>query len=240
MVRTIAAEAGKPLYDARGALRFRGGVTGSRGHEGDGPTDAQPLAFARRKLSRVGILLHGRSFQCGFEFSDARHHIDGGVVLFRNFLTNAPLKRRSAFRDCRVTLAAWNESFTFQGYIDRGFRLPIPPLPHERIDGGADAVVVIGPDAVRRREAALTVIGGGRLLVVPMPTNALEWEACIREATLLNAVAYIEIDGSLADIARRWIDRASHLRIVVASKRPVPADEMPRRRFLEIEAGKGA
>ena len=119
---------------------------------------------------------------------------------------------------------------------------PVVPYSARVLDlptraAGADAVVVIGPDAVRRREAALTVIGGGRLLVVPMPTNALEWEACIREATLLNAVAYIEIDGSLADIARRWIDRASHLRIVVASKRPVPADEMPRRRFLEIEAG---
>jgi len=102
--------------------------------------------------------------------------------------------------------------------------------------GGDDSVLVVGPDAVRRRHAALQRVGGGRLLITPLPSSELEWEAFVREATLLNAVAYLEIDGTLPDIGRRWIDRATHLRVVLASRRPVPADEMPRRRFVEIES----
>jgi hypothetical protein len=101
----------------------------------------------------------------------------------------------------------------------------------------ADAVLVVGPDAVRRREAAIAYVGGPRLLVCTLPEREVEWEAVIREATLANAVAYIEVDGGLPEIGRRWIDRAHHLRVVVASRRPVPANEMPRRRFIEIESG---
>ena len=102
--------------------------------------------------------------------------------------------------------------------------------------GTAGAVLVIGPDAVRRRQAALAHIGGSRLLVCPCPGDAGEWEAVVREATLLNAVVVVEVDGALSDVGRRWIDRAHHLRFVVSSPRPLAVDEMPRRHFVEIEA----
>ena len=103
--------------------------------------------------------------------------------------------------------------------------------------GTADAVLVVGPDAVRRRQAALTVLGGSRLLVCPAPTDATEWEAVIREATLLNAAVVLELDGVLAPIGQRWIDRAHHLRFVLSSRRPLAASDMPRRRFIEMESG---
>ena len=121
---------------------------------------------------------------------------------------------------------------------------PDPDLPYgarivavEPLRTAVDAVLVVGPDAVRRREAALAYVGGPRLLVCTLPEREAEWEAVVREATLANAVAYLEIDGSLSEVGRRWIDRAHHLRVVIASRRPVPAIEMPRRRFVEIEAG---
>jgi len=102
--------------------------------------------------------------------------------------------------------------------------------------GAADAVLVVGPDAVRRRQAALTVLGGGRLLICPAPVEPAEWEAVIREATLLSAVVVLELDGVLSPIGQRWIDRAHHLRFVLSSRRPLAAADMPRRRFIEMES----
>ena len=102
--------------------------------------------------------------------------------------------------------------------------------------GTADAVLVIGPDAVRRRQAALEHVGGGRLLVCRAPADAAEWEAVVREATLLNAVLVVEVDGVLSAVGRRWIDRAHHLRVVISSRWPLAVEDMPQRRFTEIEA----
>ncbi|HQZ36530.1 MAG TPA: ATP-binding protein [Ilumatobacteraceae bacterium] len=102
--------------------------------------------------------------------------------------------------------------------------------------GSADAVLVVGPDAVRRRQAALAVLGGGRLLVCPAPTEPAEWEAIIREATLLNAAVVLELDGVLSPVGQRWIDQAHHLRFVLSARRPLASTEMPRRRFVEMES----
>ncbi len=102
--------------------------------------------------------------------------------------------------------------------------------------GSADAVLVVGPDAVRRRQAALTMLGGSRLLLCPAPAEPAEWEAVIREATLLNAAVLLELDGVLSPVGQRWIDRAHHLRFVLSSRRPLAAADMPRRRFVEMES----
>jgi hypothetical protein len=108
-------------------------------------------------------------------------------------------------------------------------------LQFDRRPEGDDFVIVTGPDSVRRRQGALSRVGGGRLLTTPMPRSPEEWEAVIREATMLNAVVALDADGTLPEPGRRWVDRARHLRFVLSSSRPIPADELPRRPYVEEE-----
>lgn len=100
----------------------------------------------------------------------------------------------------------------------------------------SDAALVVGPDAVRRREVAGARIGGGRMLVSRLPAADEQWEALVREATLTRAALVLEVDGEVPEVGRRWIDLARHLRVVISTKRPIPTEMMPVRAMAELEA----
>ena len=126
-----------------------------------------------------------------------------------------------------------------------------------RSSGGGDsvffaAVLVSGPDRVRRHELATDLLGMPFSLIVPapstiVPVNGVQfasssgavdaaWAAIVREATLTDAGIIVDLSGALDPIGRRWIERAGHLRWALSSVAPVDIRELPRLDWREFEA----
>lgn len=100
----------------------------------------------------------------------------------------------------------------------------------------ANLIVVAGPDRIRRRDAAVDALVARRFISTAAPDNDAAWAAMVREATLTGRTIIVEVDGELAPIGRRWIERADHVGWVVSSEHPLPIDSLPRVPWAEIEA----
>jgi len=125
-----------------------------------------------------------------------------------------------------------------------GDSTPDPDLPHGASvqelapfdERGASAVLVIGPDRIRRRGAGAAAATAARFLVSAAPTDARGWAAVVREATLAGAGAMVEFEGVLPPDGREWIDRARHLDWVLATQHSLRLDELPDLPWIEVVA----
>jgi SpoVK/Ycf46/Vps4 family AAA+-type ATPase len=104
-------------------------------------------------------------------------------------------------------------------------------------DVGHDAVLVTGPDRVRRRQRAVAALATELCLVGPAPASPAGWSALVREATLLGAAVVIEADGPLDPVGRRWVERATGLSWALASETGLALESLPRRDWRELSAG---
>jgi SpoVK/Ycf46/Vps4 family AAA+-type ATPase len=103
--------------------------------------------------------------------------------------------------------------------------------------GEHDAVLVVGADRVRRRQAAAAALTAPRLLACAAPDTAAAWAALVREATLSDTAVLLEVDGALDAAGRAWVARARHLRWALSAPVRLPLDTLPRRDWVEVEAG---
>jgi len=102
------------------------------------------------------------------------------------------------------------------------------------------SLLIIGEDAVRRRQAAALGLAAERLLVTDVPADDVAWSAVVREASLLGAAVALNTEDTLTPTGRRWIERTTHLSWALSSARPLPLDELPNRDWLEVEASTDA
>jgi ATPase family associated with various cellular activities (AAA) len=86
-------------------------------------------------------------------------------------------------------------------------------------------VLVPGGDKLRRRQAAIAALGP--LLASPLPASGPAWDAVVRQATLEQCGAMIELDGPLPAEARQHIEQADHLSWALASADELPLDCLP-------------
>lgn len=107
-------------------------------------------------------------------------------------------------------------------------------------DVGHDAVLVTGPDRVRRRQRAVTALAAELCLLGPAPASPAGWSALVREATLLGAAVVIETDGPLDPVGRRWVETATGLSWAITSENGLALDSLPRRDWRELAAGADA
>jgi SpoVK/Ycf46/Vps4 family AAA+-type ATPase len=106
--------------------------------------------------------------------------------------------------------------------------------------GECDAVLVVGADRVRRRQAAAAVLTAPRLLAGVAPDHPAAWAALVREATLSDTAVLLEVDGALDTLGRVWVERARHLSWALSSSVRLPLDTLPRRTWTEVEASEHA
>ncbi|GAA5155533.1 ATP-binding protein [Nocardioides marinquilinus] len=104
---------------------------------------------------------------------------------------------------------------------------------------GHDAVLVVGPDKVRRRRRALESLGASGVLATAPPTDALGWESLVLEATLADAAVLLETSRPLDDAGRRCVEQATHLRWGISSALPLGLDDLPHRPWREVTADEG-
>jgi hypothetical protein len=102
--------------------------------------------------------------------------------------------------------------------------------------GGLPLVHVSGRDRARRLQAASQYTAGTRFVVVEPGDDAAEWSAVVREATLSGAGVIVEVDGTVSQMCRSWIERAAHLSWAIVSPVEVPVRQMPDRPWREYEA----
>jgi len=106
------------------------------------------------------------------------------------------------------------------------------PGAEQRIETGL--LVVVGPDRMRRREAAVNSSMIDRFICCSPPDNDREWSALVREATITGRGLLIEVDDHLDAITQRWLRRATHLVWVVSARSGPPIDQFPDRPWAEI------
>jgi AAA+ superfamily predicted ATPase len=103
--------------------------------------------------------------------------------------------------------------------------------------GEADRLVAVtGPDRARRAQAAMAAAGGGVFVVSPEPAGDGEWEALVRQATILGCGVVVHLGAHLPEAGRRAIERADHLTWAVTSALDLPLEEMPDRPWRDVEA----
>ncbi len=112
--------------------------------------------------------------------------------------------------------------------------LPAPGAEAPGVD--APLVIAYGPDRVRRRQAAFEKIGGQRFLITPPPVDDTNWAALVREATMTGRAVVVELDDPLAEVGRRWIDRAAHLPWALTAARELTIEQLPMRTAIEVDA----
>ena len=106
----------------------------------------------------------------------------------------------------------------------------------ESAAGGAPLAVVTGGDRGRRLQLAATRTAGHAFVVSPPPIAPSGWEALVRQVTLTGRGVVLEVAGTLAADARRWIERADHLAWAICSPQPLPLESLPRRPWVEHTA----
>jgi hypothetical protein len=102
--------------------------------------------------------------------------------------------------------------------------------------GTADFVVVHGSDRVRCVQAAATATWGIEFIVTPPPVDEAGWRVLVRQASVAGLGVVLELIDPPDALARRWIDRASHLAFALCSAAPLAIDALPERDYLEIAA----
>lgn len=108
-------------------------------------------------------------------------------------------------------------------------------LPSESVH---DLVVVNGPDRMRRRQHGTTAAFGDRFLCAAIAddTTPAHWASLVREATVTGRGIVVDVDGTLPRIGARWIERSRHLSWVISSANGPPVGELPRRKWMSVEA----
>ena len=144
---------------------------------------------------------------------------------------------RSALRVApRLLWALWSDP-TADPALPAALRLLTATVPDTA--PGWDAVLVIGADRVRRRQAAMRALGAARCLVGPPPASEEGWSALVREATISGTAVLVESDAALPEEGRRWIEASRHLRWALSSRRGLGLEELPRRDWREVHAAGG-
>jgi AAA+ superfamily predicted ATPase len=103
-------------------------------------------------------------------------------------------------------------------------------------DRRSELLVVNGTDSMRRRQHGAAWSPERQFLCAKAPDNDDAWSALVREATITGRGLIIEVDSSLSELGRKWIERANHLAWVLTTKSGPPVTEMPRRSWMDIVA----
>ncbi len=103
-----------------------------------------------------------------------------------------------------------------------------PPVP---------LLLVHGADRESRRQLVRARYPWLPLLATAPPANDAAWAALLREACLTGAAVVLEPDAALDAVARRTLERATHLTWVVSSPRELPLECLPDRRFVRATGG---
>jgi ATPase family associated with various cellular activities (AAA) len=128
--------------------------------------------------------------------------------------------------------------WSFAGNLVPDPDLPVGTFWIEDFDTGGDSLVVVsGPDRVRRRQVAARRAAGTSFLVTPTPAEEREWSAIVREATLTGSGVIVELDDSLPEAGRRWIEKATHLPWGLTMRDELALRGMPSRPWMEYEGG---
>jgi SpoVK/Ycf46/Vps4 family AAA+-type ATPase len=101
---------------------------------------------------------------------------------------------------------------------------------------GASSVLVVGTDRARRRVTGMSVGGTARYLIGPCPGEERQWAAVVRDATLTGSGVLLDVEGTVPEAGRRWIDQAQHLVWVLASRRTIALDDLPDRPWCEVHS----
>jgi AAA+ superfamily predicted ATPase len=104
------------------------------------------------------------------------------------------------------------------------------------VGGGPRAVLVVGPDRTRRRQAALRALGASYCLATSAPSDPAGWAALVREATLSGTAILVEASEPPDAEGRRWIERSTHLSWALSSPTRLPLEDLPRRDWREHAA----
>jgi AAA+ superfamily predicted ATPase len=101
--------------------------------------------------------------------------------------------------------------------------------------GGAARVLVDGPDRSRRVRAAAEATEGLGFLVVTPPADERGWQTVVAQATVAGIGVIVDLPPRspeqpepLTALARRWLERATHLPIAITAAVPVPLEALPR------------
>jgi hypothetical protein len=112
------------------------------------------------------------------------------------------------------------------------------PAPRAAPPPAATLFLVSGADRVSRRRAVHRAHPGQPLLVSPVPADASQWAALVREAAVTGAVAVLECDRLEAAVADR-IDRADRVSWAISSDREVALEALPDRPRTEVRVEDG-
>ena len=118
---------------------------------------------------------------------------------------------------------------------------PALPVGSRLVDRGGNrgdvtSMLVVGDDPTRRRTLLMNELAGGSVLVVRDPNDQVQWDACVREATLCRAALLVELTGSLTPLGSATIDDANHLVIGISTPAGVDPELLPRRAWKEAAA----
>jgi AAA+ superfamily predicted ATPase len=108
---------------------------------------------------------------------------------------------------------------------------------------GAMRVLAAGPDRVRRIEAAVGATRGLGFLVGPPPADERGWVALVSQASVAGVGLVLDLPAPAAGAdplpltARRWLERALHLPVALASPVPLPLESLPAQEWVEATAG---
>ena len=103
--------------------------------------------------------------------------------------------------------------------------------------GDSTSLLVSGEDPTRRRTLLLKNLAGSRALIVRDPTDQLQWDAVVREATLTRSALIIEIEDSLSIIGSNTLTDANHLVLGLSSLAGLDPETLPPRAWRELVAG---
>ena len=103
----------------------------------------------------------------------------------------------------------------------------------------APLVLVTGDDRARRRALGVEQLGGGPVLVVPVPEDRASWDAVVCEATLSGTAVLVELDGPLPPEGRVAIGDADHLAWALTSRYELPLELLPDIGWTEVQAPSG-
>jgi ATP-dependent 26S proteasome regulatory subunit len=99
------------------------------------------------------------------------------------------------------------------------------------LEGGGEHVLVVaaGTDRVRRTQAAVGALAADGFLLTPIPTNPVEWDAVVRQASISGLGVIVEVGDVFALEARDRIDRAIHCAWAICSATELPLASLPLR-----------
>ena len=94
--------------------------------------------------------------------------------------------------------------------------------------GGGPVVVAAGRDRRRRLQAVAGKLPAPRFFVVTgVPADGAQWDALVRQATLLDAGVILDVEDDLPPAARDRLERAAHLCWGVTSPNELPVASLP-------------